>query len=147
MSPPNVSINAGAQDPPPSSSQRTAKGRGGPGNTGKGKNWGLPEAQRHVTGVTRPIRVSVQKDKLVLLPESDDRRPQEIGLSSEMTTKEVDILVAGVQRQMRSWGIAVDGGYWKPALSVDVKPGGEDRFAELQSVLSGSGIEVQRKLR
>jgi hypothetical protein len=149
MSSPNVSINAGAQDPPPSStnSSRTAKGRGGPGNVGKGKNWGLPEAQRHVTGVTRPIRVTVQKDKLILLPESDDRRPQVIGLSPEMSPKELDILVAGVQRQMRSWGIAVDGGYWKPALSVEVKPGAEDRFAELQSVLSGSGIEVQRKLR
>jgi hypothetical protein len=145
---PNISINAGAQDQQsPTKSNRTAKGRGGPGDSKKGKNWGLPEAQRHVTGVTRPIRLAVQKDKLILLPERDDRRPQEIGLSPEMTTKEIDILVAGVQRQMRSWGIAVDGGYWKPALSVDVQPGAEDRFAELQSALSGSGIEVQRKLR
>ena len=48
---------------------------------------------------------------------------------------------------MRSWGIAVDGGYWKPALSVEVQAGAEDRFAELQSNLSGSGIEIQRKLR
>ncbi len=100
-----------------------------------------------MTGVTRPIRVTMQKDKIILLPERDDRRPQEIGLSAEMTSKELDILVAGVQRQMRNWGIAVDGGYWKPALSVDVQPGGEDRFAELQSALSGSGIEVQRKIR
>ena len=145
---PNIGVNMGPADQqPPSTSQRTAKGRGGPGNSAKGKNWGLPEAQRHVTGVTRPIRVAVQKDKLILLPERDDRRPQEIGLSPEMTAKELDILVAGVQRQMRSWGIAVDGGYWKPALSVDVQPGAEDRFAELQSALNGSGIEVQRKIR
>jgi hypothetical protein len=145
---PNIGVNMGpANQQPPPSSQKTAKGRGGPGNSAKGKNWGLPEAQRHVTGVTRPIRVAVQKDKLILLPERDDRRPQEIGLSPEMTSKELDILVAGVQRQMRSWGIAVDGGYWKPALSVDVQPGAEDRFAELQSALNGSGIEVQRKIR
>ena len=64
-----------------------------------------------------------------------------------MTSQEIDILVSGVQRQMRSWGIAVDGGYWKPALSVDVQPGAEERFAELKSSLSGSGIEVQRKVR
>jgi hypothetical protein len=145
---PNIGVNMGPADQqPPSTSKQTAKGRGGPGNSAKGKNWGLPEAQRHVTGVTRPIRVAVQKDKLILFPERDDRRPQEIGLSPEMTAKELDILVAGVQKQMRNWGIAVDGGYWKPALSVDVQPGAEDRFAELQSALNGSGIEVQRKIR
>jgi len=145
---PNIGVNMGPNDQqPPPTSKQTAKGRGGPGNSAKGKNWGLPEAQRHVTGVTRPIRVAVQKDKLILFPERDDRRPQEIGLSPEMTVKEIDILVAGVQKQMRNWGIAVDGGYWKPALSVDVQPGAEDRFAELQSALNGSGIEVQRKLR
>lgn len=145
---PNIGVNLGsAEQSPPATSQKSAKGRGGAGTSAKGKNWGLPEAQRHVTGVTRPIRVAVQKDKLILLPEREDRRPQEIGLSPEMTAKELDILVAGVQRQMRSWGIAVDGGYWKPALSVDVQPGAEGRFAELRSALDGSGIEVQRKLR
>ena len=145
---PNIGVNMGAADqPPPSTSQRTAKGRGGADKGSKGKNWGLPEAQRHVTGVTRPIRVTMQKDKLILLPERDDRRPQEIGLSPKMTSKELDILVDGVHRQMRSWGIAVDGGHWKPALSVDVQPGAEDRFAELKSNLTGSGIEVQRKIR
>ena len=145
---PNIGVNLGPGDQsPPPNSQRTAKGHGGPANNAKGKNWGLPEAQRHVTGVTRPIRVTMQKDKLILLPEREDRRRQEIGLSPEMTVKELDSLVAGVQRQMRSWGIAVDGGYWKPALSVEVQPGAEDRFAELQSALSGSGIEVQRKIR
>ncbi len=145
---PNIGVNLGAADQsPPATSQKTAKGRGGAGTSAKGKNWGLPEAQRHVTGVTRPIRVTVQKDKLILLPERDDRRPQEIGLSPEMTSQELDVLVAGVQRQMRSWGIAVDGGYWRPALSVDVQPGAEDRFAELKSNLTGSGIEIQRKLR
>lgn len=144
---PNIGVNIG---PPESSPAATAKrpGRGGAGNASRGKNWGLPEAQRHVTGVTRPIRVTMQPDKLTLLPErADERRPQEIPLSPEMSPREVETLVAGVQRHMRSWGIAVDGGYWKPALSVDVRPGAEDRFAELQSALQGSGIEVQRKIR
>ena len=90
----------------------------------------------------------MQRDKLILLPETgDQRKPQEIPLSPEMSPQEVESLVTGVQRQMRSWGIAVDGGYWKPALSVDVQPGAEDRFAELKSNLSGSGIEIQRKIR
>jgi len=144
---PNIGVNIG---PPESSQTATTKkpSRGGAGNASRGKNWGLPEAQRHITGVTRPIRVTMQQDKLTLLPErADERRPQEIPLSPEMSPRELETLVAGVQRHMRSWGIAVDGGYWKPALSVDVRPGAEDRFAELQSALQGSGIEVQRKIR
>ena len=144
---PSIGVNMG---PPESSQAATAKkpNRNGSKNASRGKNWGLPEAQRHVTGVTRPIRVTMQKDKLVLLPEREnERRPQVIPLSPEMSPDEIETLVQGVQRQMRSWGIAVDGGYWKPALSVDVQPGAEDRFAELKSNLSGSGIEIQRKLR
>jgi hypothetical protein len=144
---PNIGVNVG----PPETSQaaKTKKpGRTGSRNASRGKNWALPESQRHVTGVTRPIRVTMHKDQLTLLPErADERRPQEIPLSPEMSPREVETLVAGVQRHMRSWGIAVDGGYWKPALSVDVLPGAEDRFAELQSALQGSGIEVQRKIR
>ena len=146
---PNISVNRGsAENTPASNSRKTAKDRGGSGNSPRGKNWGLPEAQRHVTGVTRPLRVAMQKDKLILLPEvGDQRKPQVIPLSPEMSPAEIETLVQGVQRQMRSWGIAVDGGYWKPALSVDVQAGAEDRFAELKSNLSGSGIEIQRKLR
>ena len=140
-------MNLGPQDATTRATSKT-KGRGGPGDSKRGKNWGLPEAQRHVTGVTRPIRVLMQKDKLVLAPERTEvQRAQEIPLSPEMSVQELETLISGVHRQMRSWGIAVDGGYWKPALSVDVQPGAEERFAELQSAMQGSGIEVQRKMR
>jgi hypothetical protein len=46
---------------------------------------------------------------------------------------------------MDRWGLAVLGGYWKPILTVEVRPGGEQRFAELQLLMQGSGIEVERK--
>lgn len=149
QSAPNIGVNMGSADRgPPAGSQKSGKGRSSSNSQAKGKNWGLPEAQRHVSGVTRPIGVTILKDKLILQPErADQRRPQEIPLSPEMSPKELETLVSGVQRQMRSWGIALDGGYWRPALSVEVQPGAEDRFAELQSALQGSGIEVQRKIR
>lgn len=146
---PNIGVTTGSADKSsPSGSQRSGQGRGGSNKQAKGKNWGLPEAQRHISGVTRPIGVTILKDKLILQPERvDQRRPQVIPLSPEMSAKELETLVNGVQRHMRSWGIALDGGYWRPALSAEVQPGAEDRFAELQSALQGSGIEVQRKLR
>ena len=93
-------------------------------------------------------RLTGQCDRPVTLPDKgEDRRPEEIPISAEMTTQEIGSFVQSVQRRTRSWGIAVDGGYWKPSLSVEVAKGAEDRFAELQGVLRGSGIEVQRKIR
>jgi hypothetical protein len=46
---------------------------------------------------------------------------------------------------MDRWGLAVSNGYWKPILTIEVKPGGEECFWELQQLLRGSGIEVEKK--
>ena len=145
---PNIGLNMGTTDKAPPAGSKSGKGQSGLGKTAKGKNWGLPEAQRHVSGVTRPIGITMQKDKLILLPErADQRRPQEIPLSPEMFSPGTRSARKRCPSPDALWGIALDGGYWKPALSVDVRPGAEDRFAELQSALQGSGIEVQRKIR
>jgi hypothetical protein len=60
-------------------------------------------------------------------------------------TQNLDAVIAAVWQRMDRWGLAVLGGYWKPILVVDVKPGGEERFWELQQLLRGSGIEVEQK--
>ena len=49
-----------------------------------------------------------------------------------------------VSDRVNQWGIALSGGYWKPTLEVDVAPGAEWRFSQLQQLLSGSGLEVTR---
>ncbi len=33
--------------------------------------------------------------------------------------------------------------YWRPQLAVDVAPGGEARYADLQTLLTDSGLEVK----
>jgi len=38
----------------------------------------------------------------------------------------------------------VAGGYWKPVLKVEVRPGGATRFAELSRLMKNSGILVQQ---
>lgn len=57
----------------------------------------------------------------------------------------IDQLVEQVQERIESWGIAVAGGYWKPVLNVEVAPGAEPQFQELQTVLRDSGIDLIRK--
>jgi hypothetical protein len=44
---------------------------------------------------------------------------------------------------MDRWGIAGRGMYWKPVLKVQVIPGGENRFKDLQTLLEDSGLDVQ----
>jgi hypothetical protein len=113
---------------------------------GRGRDWALPGASRHATAITRPIRVAVLADRLVLVPERGaDRVPLHLRISDQMTVEEIDAFVAAVQREMKSWGLAVRNGYWKPVLQVEVAPDSEHHFADLQKSLSNSGFEIQRK--
>jgi hypothetical protein len=125
-----------------SASGRVASGKN------RGSNWGLPAARTHVTGVTRPIHVVVLPDRLVLLPEKgDDRPPQTLPVSEQLRPGEADALVAAVQREMKGWGLAVQNGYWRPQLLLDVAPNAEHHAHDLATALEGSGFDLQRKLR
>jgi hypothetical protein len=111
----------------------------------RGENWGLPNSSPKATAITRPIRIECYAEELRLLPEKGDlRTPLVVPIEGDLT-QNLDALVDAVWRHMDRWGIAVLGGYWKPILTVDVKQGGEQRFLELQQLLRGSGIEVERK--
>ena len=113
-------------------------------------NWGLPNSAGKAVAVTRPIRVAALADRIVLLPDKGDfaTSPQNIRVQGDdMTVQELDSLVSAVQKQMQGWGIAVQNGYWKPVLSVDVSPNAERRFQELEVGLKNSGFDVQRKVR
>ena len=134
------SIAAGAQKPGAKGASAT-KRRGG-------TNWALPAAQAQQTGITRPIQIACLSDRIVIVPERGDQRsPQVVEVSPEMTPQEIDAIVSAVQQHMRSWGLAVANGYWKPELKVEVAPDAEQRFAELQTALQGSGFDLQRKIR
>lgn len=129
------------------SSNTRPKGSGRTGGS-KSANWGLPDAKNQLTGITRPIRISCQPDKLVILPDKGEvRQPTVIPISPEMSPAELEKFVSGIQKNIRSWGLAVAGGYWKPELNVEVAPNAEPRFTELQTALQGSGFDIKRKIR
>lgn len=115
---------------------------------GRGSNWGLPNANGRVTAITRPIHVAVLRDRLVILPDPGDDRPMaQVPLSPQLAPQDVDAFVGAVQREMKAWGLAVENGYWKPQILMEVAPGAESRLAELETALEGSGFDLQRKLR
>ena len=71
-----------------------------------------------------------------------DQRDNSLGCAEDDS---VDALVSAIWRQMESWGIAGRRMYWRPVLNVYVMPDGQQRFAELDRLLDGSGLGVQRR--
>ena len=57
----------------------------------------------------------------------------------------IDPLISTVWEQMASWGMAGRGMYWRPVLQVSVAPDAEQRFADISTLLKGSGLTVEKK--
>jgi hypothetical protein len=112
----------------------------------RGSNWGLPGANARSTGITRPIHIAVLLDRLVIIPEAGDDRPQQqLRVPDRLRDGDIDAFVAGVQKEMKSWGLAVERGYWKPVLQVAVAPDAEHHYSDLHKALESSGLELHRK--
>jgi hypothetical protein len=110
----------------------------------RGKSWGLPESTRSATPITRPIRIRCQGDRLEIVAERGLRGGKVIALGPR-TEDSVDEFVAAVWEYMTGWGIAGNGMYWRPILNVEVAPDGVDRFADLQTLLMDSGLQVRQR--
>ncbi|MBN2476499.1 MAG: hypothetical protein JXB62_17930 [Pirellulales bacterium] len=110
----------------------------------RGRDWGLPGAADGSVSITRPIRVECHPDRLVVLAERGSARSKTVWLRSRVD-QSIDEFVSGVWEHMDSWGIAGRGMYWRPILHVYVAPGGESRYQELQMLLDGSGLAVDKK--
>jgi hypothetical protein len=109
-------------------------------------NWALPDSRGRTTAVTRPIHIAVLADRIVILPErGDDRPPQHLPISTELTPDEVQQFVAAIQREIKGWGLAVSNGYWKPVLKAEIAPTAQQQFDRLQTALEGSGLTLERK--
>ncbi|MCH8849460.1 MAG: hypothetical protein IIC89_01390 [Chloroflexi bacterium] len=98
---------------------------------------------RSSIGITRPVRVSCYHDRLVIRSDETSRRGKVITLSPD-ARENIDEFVEATWQQTKSWGIAGKGMYWKPILSFQVEPGGENRFQELSALLKDSGLEIRR---
>jgi hypothetical protein len=110
----------------------------------RGQDWALPDAAHGSVPVTRPIRVECRADQLVIVPEAGLSGGKTISLGTRTETS-IQAFISAVWEHMETWGIAGRGMYWRPILNVYVAPGGEQRFADLQMLMDGSGLKVVRK--
>jgi len=111
----------------------------------RGTNWGLPEKAANAVPITRPIRVQCRGDRLILLPSTLSSPGNQEIYWGEQTEDAVDELVSKVWEQMKGWGMAGNGMYWKPILSCEVAPEARQRYEELAALLSESGLDVREK--
>lgn len=110
-----------------------------------GRDWAIRNKTQAATGITRPIRVRCQVDRLIIIPErGDDQRQQVIPLQGDVQAS-LDPFITAIWRQTDRWGLAVANGYWKPILHVEVAPGAEGNFQQLQTLLQGSGLDIIRR--
>ena len=131
-------------DPQAGDDKRPHRASGGLAGS-RGKNWALPGSTPRSTPLLRPIRIECRPDRLILVPEPGLSGRQEVTLDT-YTSDSINEFVAAVWHYMdNSWGIAGHRMYWKPILKVEVATGAEGRFRDLQALLEGSGLKVERR--
>ncbi|REK18548.1 MAG: hypothetical protein DWQ37_04020 [Planctomycetota bacterium] len=108
------------------------------------RDWALPQSADNSVAASRPILVLCYPDRLVVVPDSRTQRQREIPLEGD-AREMIDELVAAVWDHTQSWGRAGRGVYWKPTLVLEVKPGGAQRYSEIEALLQGSGLDVKQR--
>lgn len=141
---PSLTFGQGAKNEG-TASQASSGGSVRPLSNSRGRNFAVPQANESLVGVTRAIRVECQQDRLIVHPEKGQRRTPAVISLTEDSRRGMDQLLTQINKEKDGWGLALAGGYWKPVLKVEVAPGAEPRFAELQTLLHESGIVVERR--
>lgn len=111
----------------------------------KGKDWAVMRNGNGTSPITRPVRLRVNGNQLVLLADATvNEREQIIPIYGD-TGQAIPGLVQSVEKRIDKWGLAGKGLYWSPELVFEVPPEGETRYQDLQTLLDNSGWIVRRK--
>ena len=130
---------------PPASSSDPRSTNGQSLADSRGRDWALPGRSSNAVGITRPIRITCEAERLILHPErGTGQRLQSFAHHGDVSPV-VDPFVDAIQKRLQDWGIGGHGIYWKPVLEVHVGEGAELAFDELTRLLDGSGVQVIRQ--
>jgi hypothetical protein len=111
----------------------------------RGRGWAWREGPPTKTPVVRAIRVVCYHDRWVLMQDNVSTSNQVTVAIGKNPQASAEKLAKAITDRVSGWGIALGGGYWKPELIVDVAPGADARFGQLERLLEGSGLQVQRR--
>lgn len=106
------------------------------------ENWALKNVSRLSSEISRVVKIRCEADRFILAAQTGLNREKVILIGNSVQTA-VDELVLAIWEFQDSWGVAGENMHWKPVLRVQVRPGGEQRFQELQMLLKQSGMTVE----
>jgi hypothetical protein len=111
-----------------------------------GVDWAIPSGVSLGRGneIVRSIRVQVYADRFVVLPGGGVRLGETFPIAPSGVNLATLQLATSVRNRIERWGAAAPGARWSPRLMVDVMPGAEQRFDELEKLMTGSGLPVER---
>jgi len=110
----------------------------------RGADWALPQKAPGAVAIRRPIRMLCFADHLVITTGRFSNQNATIVNFDGPTSASVGDLTSRVWTHMEGWGIAGRNAYWKPEIKIEVSPGGEQRFRELDALMQNSGFEIRR---
>lgn len=111
----------------------------------RGRNWAWSEGPPSKTPVVRSIRVVCYNDRWVLMQDNASTSNQVTVAIGQSPQASAEKLAKAITDRVSGWGIALGSGYWKPELVVDVAPGADSRYGQLERLLEGSGLKVRRR--
>lgn len=121
--------------------------QGGSGNqtqsvaSSRGRDWAWSGDNRTLTPVSRSIRLVCTTDAWILPASRSSGQPVAIRYDTTPVQR-AEKLAALIRQKVDSWGYALDGGYWKPELIVEVGPGAQWRYEQLQRLFESSGLRI-----
>jgi hypothetical protein len=113
----------------------------------RGKDWAFRQKNPRDVPISRSISLVVRNDHIAVL--SDEARLRRRQLASKTiklegdTALSIDELVRIVHEQVDGWGMAGEGLYWRPVLTMHVGPDGQRRAEDLVRLLTDSGLEIR----
>ncbi len=128
-----------SQSPSGRSGHAQGQSSGTPVAAQKGRGWAFRGGKNIETPVVRRIRVTCGESSWIV----EGTTPIVINMDGTPQQR-AERLVKTVQARVKHWGVAIEGGYWQPVLSVSVVKGAEWRFNQLNGLLEGSGLHVER---
>jgi hypothetical protein len=113
----------------------------------RGKDWAFRQKDTRAVPISRTIPLVVRRDQIaVLSDEVRPRRRQQANTTIKLqgdTALSIDELVQIIHEQVDGWGIAGEGLYWRPVLTMHVEPDGQRRAEDLVRLLEDSGLEIR----
>lgn len=139
-----------AQDSTRSSAQPRSSQQRSPGdkpmvNRG-GSDWALPSSVAFGRGneIVRSVRIQVHRDRLLVMPSSGVRMTETFLIVPSGMDSATLLMATAIRDRIERWGAAAPGARWSPRLKVDVMQGADQRFHELEKLLIGSGLPIER---